>query len=273
MRLLLLTIALCGIAFAEDARTWALLVGVSEYQKLPRDLWLQYADADAAAMQRFLSGPNGGGIPSEQILTLTNDRATLSSVRAGLETFLRARASQNDTVYLFIAAHGTVDDSGAHILTSDSDPGDLAHTSLSMAEIHQFVEDQTGRSRRVIFLADVCRAAAIAGQKTTSLGASVAELGEVQGEILGLMAARPKEVSMEGPDFGGGHGAFTWSVLRGLSGEADDDKDGRITAGELIDFVTRDVPKLTANRQHPRDFGNMDNSAVLSTVTKAAPVR
>jgi hypothetical protein len=57
-------------------------------------------------------------------------------------------------------------------------------------------------------------------------------------------------------------------VLRGLSGAADADKDGFVSAGELIDFVTSDVPKLTNNRQHPRDFGNMENNTKLSDLSK-----
>jgi hypothetical protein len=82
------------------------------------------------------------------------------------------------------------------------------------------------------------------------------------------MAARPKELSLEGPEFGGGHGAFTWSVLKGLEGAADSDHDGFVTAGEIIDFVNTDVSSLTRNKQHPRDFGNMENSTKLADLSK-----
>jgi hypothetical protein len=42
----------------------------------------------------------------------------------------------------------------------------------------------------VILLADVCRGATIAGQKTMSLGGVVEKIGEARGEMLGLIAAR-----------------------------------------------------------------------------------
>jgi len=83
------------------------------------------------------------------------------------------------------------------------------------------------------------------------------------------MAARPKELSLEGPVFGGGHGAFTYSVLKALSGAADADKDGFVTAGELIDYVTTNVPGITTGKQHPRDFGNMDNRVRLTDLSRA----
>ena len=269
-RLLALALLAAGWAFCAEppGKTWALLIGISQYQKLPHDLWLQYPDADAEQFRQFLASPRGGAVPAAQTLLLTNAQATTIAIRQALKTFLKDRPGPNDTVYVLIAGHGTVDSTGAYILTSDSDPENLAATALPMAELHTVVEEGLKKAGHIILLADVCRAASIAGQKTTSLGASVAELGEAPGEMLGLMAARPKELSNEGPQFGGGHGAFTWSVLRGLSGAADTDHDGFVTAGELIDFVSTDVKKLTEDRQHPRDFGNMEGATKLSDLSK-----
>jgi len=253
---------------APDGKTYALVVGISSYAKLPRDLWLQYPEADAKSFSDYLASPRGGSVPVERLLMLTNKEATLAGIRQAFRTFLQAGPGKDDSVFILIAGHGTVDNSGAYILTYDSDPGNLAGTALPMAELHSVVEDEVSRAGHVVFLADVCRAATIAGQKTTSLGSVVEKIGESSGEMLGLMAARPTELSLEGPEFGGGHGAFTYSVLRGLDGAADQDHDGFVSAGELIDFVTADVPKLTRNKQHPRDFGNMENSTKLSDLSK-----
>jgi uncharacterized caspase-like protein len=266
--LVFIAITTVAAAAPPDARTWALVVGISRYQKLPKDLWLQYPDADAKAFGAHLSSPRGGGVPPGRMLVLTNDQATAAAVRDAFQTFLKTGPGKNDTVFILIAGHGTVDADGAYILTYDSDPGNLARTALPMAELHTLVEDELLRVGHVIFLADVCRAATIAGQKTAPLGSAVAELGEAPGEMLGLMAARPTELSLEGPEFGGGHGAFTYSLLKGLEGAADEDHDGLVTAGELIDFVTIDVPRITHSRQHPRDFGNMEDSTKLSDLSK-----
>jgi uncharacterized caspase-like protein len=266
--LLALAASAVPLTAAGPGKTYALVVGISKYQKLPTDAWLQYPDADAKVLSQHFASPRGGGVPAGQMLMLTNDQATTAAVREGLKTFLKTRPGSDDTVYILIAGHGTVDNTGAYILTYDSDPQNLAGTALPMAELHSDVEQALAKVGHVILLADVCRAATIAGQKTAAIGDSVANIGEAPGDMLGLMAARPKELSLEGPDFGGGHGAFTWAVLRGLEGAADTDKDGFVSAGELIDFVTTDVPSLTHNKQHPRDFGTIENSMKLADLSK-----
>jgi len=254
-------------ADAPDAKTFALVVGISQYQKLPQDLWLQYPDADAKTFAQHLASGRGGGVPPDRLLLLTNEQATAAALRNAFRTFLK-RPGKNDTVFILLAGHGTLDSRGAYILAYDSDPENLSGTAIPMSEIQTLVESEVSTAGHVILLADVCRAATIGSLKTAELGAVVEKLGEASGEMLGLMAARPKELSLEGPEFGGGHGAFTYAVLKGLSGAADADRDGVVTAGELIDFVSTDVSKLTGNKQHPRDFGNMENSTKLSDLSK-----
>ncbi len=254
-------------ADAPDAKTFALVVGISQYQKLPQDLWLQYPDADAKTFAQHLASGRGGGVPPDRLLLLTNEQATAAALRNAFRTFLK-RPGKNDTVFILLAGHGTLDSRGAYILAYDSDPENLSGTAIPMSEIQTLVESEVSTAGHVILLADVCRAATIGSLKTAELGAVVEKLGEASGEMLGLMAARPKELSLEGPEFGGGHGAFTYSVLKGLEGAADENHDGFVTAGELIDFVTADVPKRTRDRQHPRDFGNMDNATKLSDLSK-----
>ncbi len=74
------------------------------------------------------------------MLVLTNEQATTAAVRSAFQTFLKTRPGKNDTVYVMIAGHGTVNNTGAYILTYDSDTENLAGTALPMAELHAVVE-------------------------------------------------------------------------------------------------------------------------------------
>ena len=53
-------------------QTYALLVGISKYQKLSDDQQLQFAHADAQTFDQHLKSPRGGSIPPQNITLLTN---------------------------------------------------------------------------------------------------------------------------------------------------------------------------------------------------------
>ena len=82
------------------------------------------------------------------------------------------------------------------------------------------------------------------------------------------MATRGTEQSQEGPQFCGGHGAFTCFILKGLDGAADTDKDNTVTVSELIDYVGEQVRKATENKQHLTTFGQFENEVPLAFVDK-----
>ena len=184
---------------------------------------------------------------------------------------VREYGSGNDTVIVLIAGHGVVEvpgSKGAYILTSDADLQDLAQTALPMVEVQELVQNELSKVGRVLLFVDVCRAGSIGSLKSNTINDTVEKLGEVKGDLLGLMASRPDEFSLEGPQFGGGHGAFTYFLLKALVGAADEDGDKVVNADEVINFVRTEVRKATQRKQNPRDFGNMKGGAPLSDLNK-----
>jgi tetratricopeptide (TPR) repeat protein len=254
-------------ARAGGGRTYALLVGVSEFQNLPRELWLQYAHADAALLARHLRSPRGGGLGENDIVVLENQQATTGRIRTAFESFLKGRAGPKDTVLLFIASHGVaVAQKGAYILTYDSNPQDPAATALPMADVHKLLNEGLSKVGRVLAYVDVCRAGSIqiAASQNRAVAQALEQMGSAEGEMFGLMASRARESSVEGPNFGGGHGAFSYYLVKGLSGEADKNGDGVVDINEVIGYVGARVPENTADRQHPTAFGSFENSTRLS---------
>ena len=262
-------VAAATAAAGTGGKTYALLVGISKYQK--PELSLQFADADASVFGQLLQSPRGGGLAPDNVLLLTDQKATTAAVRNGFQDFLKRRATKNDTVIILIAGHGTVEVPGsknAFILTYDSDPQDLKSTALPMGELQSLFEEQLAKVGRVLLFVDVCKAGTIGTIHNTSVSANVQQLGDAEGDLFGLLASRPKEVSLEGPQFGGGHGVFSYYVMKGLGGDADQNHDGSVDANELIKYVNDSVPMATDNKQHPREFGTYDNSMRLSDVKK-----
>ena len=251
--------AAASAAAAGSGKTYALLIGVSKF-KAP-ELSLQFADADAADLSKLVQSPRGGGLPPDNVMLLTDEKATLAAVRLGFQDFLKRRAGKNDTVIILVASHGTVElpgSKGAYILTYDSDPQDLKSTSLPMAELNSLFGEQLAKVGRVVIFVDVCKASTIGSIHSTGVNSDVQHLQDAEGQLLGLMASRPRELSFEGPQFGKGHGAFSYFVIKGIAGDADENKDGGVDGNELIRYVQNQVPKATGDKQHPTDISNSD---------------
>jgi tetratricopeptide (TPR) repeat protein len=254
-------------------KTYALLIGISKYAK--PDLNLQFAHADAIDFGKLLRTPRAGPVAGDDIRLLTDSNATTAAIRSAFEEFLRKKAGKADTVVILLAGHGIVEpqgDRGAYIVTYDSDPEDLKDTALGIPELQKLFQEQLQNVGRVVIFVDVCNAGTVGIIKgRNAINQQIEDqLGEAEGSLTGLLAAGPKESSYEGPEYGGGHGAFTYFVLKGLSGEADAEgnRDGIVDARELFDYVYHQVEKATTNKQHPREFGSFENRLRLADLGK-----
>ncbi len=262
--------AQAALTATEGGQTFAILIGISEYQKLPKEQWLQYAHADALTFEKHFKSPRGGGLPPENVILLTNEKATTASVRNALNTF-KGRAGKKDTILVVVVGHGTVEIPGnraAYVVTYDSDPQDLKNTALPMDEVQAFITLGLPKIARMAIFVDVCRTATIGSIRNTAVNGAVEKLGAASGEILGLMASRPKELAIEGKEFGEGHGAFSYHLLKALNGDADKNGDKIVNVNEVIDYVQTKVRDTTNGKQHSREFGTMDNAVVLSDTNK-----
>ena len=261
-----------GGSAAEGGTSYALLVGISDYQN-SRIMPLRFAHEDALLFREHLLSERGGALPEENVQLLVNEQATTSALRLAFDALLKARAGPDDTVLIFLAGHGTVDPTTREgfIVTYDSDPQDLASTGLPMADLQELVRTKLSTVGRVQIYVDVCHAGTIGTirSKGNRINSVMERLGEADGEIVGFMASRPREVSYEGPQYGGGHGAFSYFMLNALNGAADYDQDGVVNISDLIDYVESRVEEGTYDRQHPRDFGVFDNDLIVADLGKA----
>jgi uncharacterized protein YgiM (DUF1202 family) len=256
----------------DRGKVWAVVIGISKYKTVHP---LRYADLDALAFHEYLT--RNVGIPTEQITLLLNEQATLTSLKRTLGTELKRKAAEKDTVIIYYAGHGAPeadasasDDDGMekYIVPYDADPRDLYTTGLPMREVETIFNRLA--PERVIFISDSCYSGATAGRTfaTASRRAIVSEsflnrLSKGKGRIV-LSASKASEVSEEREDLG--HGVFTYYLLEGLRGSADTDHDGVITVDEAYSYVSKKVPEVTGQNQHPIKKGEVEGQLVLGQV-------
>ena len=257
-------------------KTYALVVGVSHYEFAGRGIDnLFFAGDDAKSLGEFLASPRGGGLRSPDRrpddLTVLDEAASLNEVRRAIDSVFD-KATVNDTVVVFFAAHGVVAateinrQTGEHtnlqgfILTAHSNPDDLKTSALTMDEVQRAVFSHLGKTRRVLLYLDVCRAGQIGViREANTINDTIQLLMSGAPRKLGVfMASGPTQLAFEAKEYGGGHGAFTYFLLRGLNGDADrkpaGNEDGVVTSQELVDYVKRNVGEATRENQNPRDL-------------------
>lgn len=82
-----------------------------------------------------------------------------------------------------------------------------------------------------------------------------------------ITSAGADELALESERWGGGHGLFTWTLLRALrDGLGDRDGDCMVTAAELGQYVLREVEKETEGRQRPRLLEQNADKLILATI-------
>ena len=116
-------------------RSYALVVGVSNYQNLPDAQQLPYSNRDAEAIYSVLISPEGGNFPAENVHKLIGSAATLSNIKQNLEEWLPASAKKDDRVLIYFAGHGFVDpaDGTAYLAPYDFRKNDIVHTGYAMS--------------------------------------------------------------------------------------------------------------------------------------------
>ena len=252
--LLLVPHSQAQLPFQNGSKTWALIVGVSDYADASISD-LQFAHLDALAFRDFLQSPQGGAVPASQIELLINEEATQTRIFDALGA-LTSKVSPGDQVYFYFSGHGDVE-----TVTSMNMGYLLAHNTIfhnypagaiPLYYLEAIVNTLSQKEAKVVLITDACRSGKLAGMEIGGPQVSAAFMrSKFQNEVK-IMACRANQYSIEGIEWGGGHGAFTFHLLQGMQGLADEDQDYQVSLFELEDYLKKKVRLETApNNQIP----------------------
>jgi hypothetical protein len=243
-------------------RGYALIIGIGNYKNLPARAQLEYSERDADSIYSVLISPEGGNFRAENVHRLTGQQATLANLKRELETWLPSVAKEEDRVVIYFAGHGFIAGGRAYLAPYDLDPNNIPGTGYAMDTLGQVAGTRI-KSKWKVLMTDACHSGAITPDADAqALNRSLLDLSR---SILSLTASRDRERSFESQDWGGGHGIFTYYVVKGLEGEADESGDGIVTADELAEYVRRNVREATKGQQNPTsDRGSFDPNMLLA---------
>ena len=245
-------------------RGYALIIGISKYQKLDESLNLQFPESDAEAIYRVLISKEGGAFPAENVHFLKGAQATLINIRRELEVWLPSVARPADRVVVYFSGHGFVKNGRGYLAAWDIDLDHAESTGYPMDVLGDIMANRIKAHWKVL-LTDACHSGKINAETTNE--AVDAQFRNLPKSFLTFTAATAREQSFEDPNLSTGFGWFTYFVVEGLKGNADNDPcDGVITAHELVEYVRSGVSRYARERhrfQTPSDRGDYEPTMVL----------
>lgn len=214
-----------------QAKVYLVSVGIANYPGTKNDL--RISDNDAKTIAKVFNATRDASVS-----VLVNEQATQSALLSSMHTMF-TDAESDDAVILFFSGHGT--------------PGALCCYDGELTYQHIFSMLKGCKASRKMIIADACFSGKMrtTRQQTSNYNSQ---------NVMLFLSSRTNEMSMES-NFQ--NSMFTIFLERGLRGGADTNKDRRISARELYDFVHQRVIDASGSRQHPVMWGKFDNDMTV----------
>ncbi|MCR6488407.1 Hsp70 family protein [Amycolatopsis sp. OK19-0408] len=239
-----------------------LIIANQHYQD-PGFAELPGAAEDAVALSDVLAQTDIGGFE----VTVVRDAGALA-FRRSIESFFQ-HADREDLLWLHLSCHGMKNrDNRLFLVATDTERDFLASTGIDSTFISDQVE--SSRSRQVVVFLDCCYSGAYSrGLRTRSAADSVdvAEAFDGKGRIVitASNALQFSHESMTTSRAAAQPSIFTQAIVQGLAtGDADLDLDGRISAGELYDYIYREVRTQLPNQTPTRSVSSAEGTILLA---------
>ena len=249
------------IKVKKDNNKIGIIIGIEKYQNL-NNIDAPYANRDAKAFKAYAN--IALGIPNNNLKVLIDEDATRGELLKSLKIWLPqiTRGKEKD-IYIFFAGHGLASDNGEdlHILPHNGDPILLEDTALSRVEMFDLINKVSPKSVTMFF--DTCYSGQTRSEQMLVAGLRpvriVADEQDTPNNFTIFTASNYDQTS--GSINEAEHGIFSYYLMKGLEGNADTNKDKKLTNGELIAYLKNNVSQeaFTQNRsQEPMLAGDPD---------------
>ena len=228
---------------------YAVVVGISDYQD-PGIPDLKYADKDAEAFANYLRSAAGGSLDGDHLKVLINEKATMAQFAIALD-WLWEVAKENDRVIIYFSGHGDVEKKSitqpGYLLCWDA-PRQvyLAGGALALPMFQDAMTTLAIQNKaKVLIVVDACRSGKLSGSSIGGSQITGSNLAKQFANETKILSCQPNEYSIEGEQWGGGRGAFSYHLIDALYGLADMNMDQKVTLFEagryLEDHVSKEV--------------------------------
>jgi Skp family chaperone for outer membrane proteins len=225
---------------------------------------VDYANRDAQTMRDYLTrtmGYNADNIIYVEDATFTRFNEIFGTERSHKGKLFNYVKEGKSKIFVYYVGHGAPDaeSSEAYFVPVDASPQMLKISGYRLQTLYDNLAKLN--AQKVTVVIDACFSGAT--QKGTLFKGTSALVRKEKStkqpnNALVITSSSGEQFSSWYPEKR--HSLFTYYFLKGLQGNADYNKDGKITAGELKMFLVENIPymarRLTGNEQIPQVTGN-----------------
>ena len=229
----------------------AVVLGIEKYRNVGN---VSFASRDASIVREYFNKTLG--IPINNIYFKLNGEVTKGEMEKIFGGWLQNRVDENTSVYVYYAGHGAPSsDQDAYLIPNDGDPNYAEVTGYSLNKMY----DQLGKlpTNNITVFLDACFSGQDREQKLLikdARGLGIKTKTSAIPEKLNVFSASSNDqVSSGWPDKK--HGLFTYYMLKGIQGSADNNNDKQVSYEELSDYIKINVEKQAGfldRKQNPQ---------------------
>ena len=249
----------------KDKNKIAIIIGVEKYENLT-NLDAAFANRDANAFREY--AVRALGVDPSNINLLVDKNASRPKILKALKLWLPKIGGENRDIYLFFAGHGLASDDGKnlYILPQDSDASLLEDTAITRNEIIKILQKTNPKSVTMFF--DTCYSGQTRNEETLVASLRpvriVADDQAIPNNFTIFTASANDQTS--GSIEEAKHGMFSYYLMKGMEGAADENEDNKISNGELIAYIQNNVSKVAFSQNREQDPGmSGDKDKILFT--------
>jgi len=238
-----------GIKKKQETDAVAIIIGIQNYKKIPKS---SYSNDDARVFAEYANKILG--VKQQNIKVLIDDEADNAEIYRAFQNWLPLKVKKNKTdIFVFYSGHGLPSDDGnsLYFLPHGADRDFISKTAINQSEIIAAL--QASQPNSVTMFIDSCYSgltrtgdALLASARPIAIKSKNVEYPT---NFTVISASSPEQISWSSAELK--HGIFSYYLMKGMEGDADENKDGKITVGEMQAYLTDMVPRqaLVMNRK------------------------
>lgn len=244
-------------------KSWAIVIGVENYLLAPK---IPGAIEDAKSVAQAFRQ-----LGFDEVVELYDKDASVRRLQQTLSDFLPRKVGRHDRLVLYFVGHAgvTQDISGkelGYLVPWDAQIGSVAK-SVTFEQLQEF--SRRNASKHTFFLVNAAvRGWEVSTAQPLSLEGRLAPEDDTERRAVQLLTAGDKGESLIREN---GKSLFVQVLLSGLTGLADNNKNGWLMASEVGDYMKQQIVERSKGVQHPI-FSQLegDGDTVLIEGRKAA---